>query len=285
MKNTQQKRLINACIIGGIATLISYFVSSIFSNLFYQAVMNFSSSDLVPVWATMLFGALRSFLGVLLATILYYLVRKDKFPATMALVASTLAAIAIALIMLLIRIIGGIYGLFASIIYLVIYFVVYALSSMLLPVIASNNYSNVKFSNEENKDYSFNADVGGKNILSLENIDDLSTAILSAIKSSLKSPMSAVLCSSNEFRITEGNGFYTIEGYVNSQNSYGAMIATDFSVTATYNNGKWNILSNKIGVKNAKNYAKNFTANYIAITIICAVMGLLLYFVIQLVVG
>ena len=44
----------------------------------------------------------------------------------------------------------------------------------------------------------------------------------------LKAPASAQFCSLEEMTVTEINGVYTVSGYVDSQNSYGAMIRTPF---------------------------------------------------------
>lgn len=44
----------------------------------------------------------------------------------------------------------------------------------------------------------------------------------------LKAPASAKFCSLEEMTVTEINGVYTVSGYVDSQNSYGAMIRTPF---------------------------------------------------------
>lgn len=108
--------------------------------------------------------------------------------------------------------------------------------------------------------------------------DALSAAILNAIRPKLKAPITAVLCSIEEMTITQNHGEYEIQGYVNSQNSYGAMVATDFTVKAVYANNSWVITNSKIGVKLAKNFAKNFTASYIAFIIFGIVMSILLYF-------
>ena len=50
----------------------------------------------------------------------------------------------------------------------------------------------------------------------------------------LKSPSSASFCSYNEAKITElGNSKYSIRGYVDAQNGFGAMIRSYFTVTLT----------------------------------------------------
>lgn len=120
----------------------------------------------------------------------------------------------------------------------------------------------------------------------VEDMDGLMAALLGAIKPTLKAPMTAVLCTPQELRITvDANGEYSIGGYVNSQNSYGAMISTDFTAKARYVNGMWMIGNVQVGVQNAKNYAKSFVANYIAISIFVAVMGGLGYLLLTLLIG
>lgn len=116
-------------------------------------------------------------------------------------------------------------------------------------------------------------------------MDSLSVAILNAIRPTLKAPLTAVLCEKEQMVVTNNNGIFEISGFVNSQNSYGAMIATDFTVKARYENGMWYILNTAVGVKNAKNYAKNFAVNYIIISIFVAVMGLLGYFILTMLIG
>ncbi len=46
----------------------------------------------------------------------------------------------------------------------------------------------------------------------------------------LKAPASARFCTLEEMAVSEINGVYTVSGYVDSQNSYGAMIRTPFTL-------------------------------------------------------
>lgn len=89
--------------------------------------------------------------------------------------------------------------------------------------------------------------------------DELAELILMAVKPQLKSPFTAVLCSKEEMLvIPDGKGGYDITGYVNSQNSYGAMIRTSFKVNAANYGSNWQILSCKVGEREAKIAGKNF---------------------------
>ena len=78
---------------------------------------------------------------------------------------------------------------------------------------------------------------------SKESMDNLQNWLMTHIKPQLKSPTSAVLCSPSEMSIQgpDDNGKFKISGYVNSQNSFGAMLRTNFYATAHYNpvSGGW----------------------------------------------
>lgn len=120
---------------------------------------------------------------------------------------------------------------------------------------------------------------------SIENLDDLRDSILRSIRPKLKAPMTAVLCDNDLLSVSKSGENYKIEGYISSQNGYGALISNDFFALAKYVDGKWTILSSVIGVKTAKQNAKSFASNYIAISIFTGVMGLLGYLIISLIVG
>ena len=109
----------------------------------------------------------------------------------------------------------------------------------------------------------------------VEDLDGLCIALLNAVRGQLKAPMSAVLCPKEQLTIRQNGSAYEVEGIVHSQNSYGAMIATDFTATAVRSNGFWSVLKTTVGLKSAKNYAKNFAVNYIAISIFVGVMALI----------
>ena len=119
------------------------------------------------------------------------------------------------------------------------------------------------------------------------NMDVLCSSLLNAIKPCLKAPLTAVLCSPEELTITKvsNNGEYNIVGYVNSQNSYGALIKTDVTATAIrLSDGTWVIGKTTVGVQTSKNNAKNFFVNYIVLSIFTGIMGLLGYYILKLVV-
>ncbi len=75
-----------------------------------------------------------------------------------------------------------------------------------------------------------------------ENIDITTEAKLFAQSVELqllKAPASAKFCSLEEMTVTEINGIYTVSGYVDSQNSYGAMVRTPFTIRVYKTEDGW----------------------------------------------
>lgn len=125
----------------------------------------------------------------------------------------------------------------------------------------------------------------GKN-LSSEEMKALSEALLNSIRPNLKAPTTATLCEANQLVMTPiGEGIYKVEGYVYSQNGYGAMISTDFSANATLNHGHWEIRNIILGTKKAKNFAKNFIVWFIILSIFTTLAGLMGYWILSSIVG
>lgn len=98
--------------------------------------------------------------------------------------------------------------------------------------------------------------------------------IAPSVKSQLKAPLTAVMCEPDALSVTSlGDNQYKAEGIVNSQNSYGAMIATDFSATVRENSdGTCSVISCTVGAKAAAQQAKQGAANY-GIAIIWTLLG------------
>ena len=55
----------------------------------------------------------------------------------------------------------------------------------------------------------------------------------------LKSPATAQFCSLEEMTVTSSGDVYIVSGYVDSQNSYGAVVRTPFKITVFKENGAW----------------------------------------------
>lgn len=63
-------------------------------------------------------------------------------------------------------------------------------------------------------------------------------AVIPEVKKSLKSPYSAVFCSLEELKIEQRGNEYEVLGYVDSQNSYGAMLRTEFEYYVNANDNR-----------------------------------------------
>lgn len=55
----------------------------------------------------------------------------------------------------------------------------------------------------------------------------------------LKTPATAQFCALDEMTVTVNDDIYVVRGYVDSQNSYGAMVRTPFTITVFKENGVW----------------------------------------------
>ena len=55
----------------------------------------------------------------------------------------------------------------------------------------------------------------------------------------LKAPATAQFCSLEEMTVTSSGDAYIVSGYVDSQNSYGAIVRTPFKITVFKENGVW----------------------------------------------
>ena len=115
--------------------------------------------------------------------------------------------------------------------------------------------------------------------------EEIMAVVKPVIGSQLKCPASA------QFPIDlisiVGDDFrgYQINGFVDSQNSYGAMIRNDFTATVVIQNGFPMVVNSSVGTKAAVNNAKQFGISYLIITLFTIIGGALMYFLISKSVG
>lgn len=83
------------------------------------------------------------------------------------------------------------------------------------------------------------------------------------IRPTLKAPTTAVFCKPEELRVIMNEKVFLVSGWVDSQNSYGAMIRTPFNIKVTEIEGKIYSATN-VGMSGIKSFA----GNYIAYTIL-----------------
>ncbi len=108
--------------------------------------------------------------------------------------------------------------------------------------------------------------------------EEIMKAVKPAICSQLKSPASAQF-PVDEITITgdEWNGYH-VEGYVDSQNGYGAMMRNDFTAEVQVSNGAPVVTSHSVGKKANAARKWEFGYNYLTIALFTIIGGAILYF-------
>lgn len=95
----------------------------------------------------------------------------------------------------------------------------------------------------------------------------------------LKAPGTAKFCDFNEMTVVSSNDTYTVSGYVDSQNSYGAYVRTPFTYNIKEENGKW-IFTDAIITPQAV-----FAINFAIIMTACVLFGILFTVVLNMLFG
>lgn len=90
----------------------------------------------------------------------------------------------------------------------------------------------------------------------------------------LKAPASAVFPGFDQMIVGGGNGFYTVSGFVDSQNSYGAMIRSQYTYNVSKDmNGKWHCSDQFVNT--ADQISRQINNQVIGSTILWWILGLL----------
>ncbi len=110
---------------------------------------------------------------------------------------------------------------------------------------------------------------------------DIMNAVRVAVCAQLKSPASAQFAEDKWTITGNDQAGYTVSGYVDSQNSYGAMIRNDFSAVVKPENGVPRVLFANVGTQTNAQNSKSFCALYLIISIVTGIGGLILYFLIS----
>lgn len=142
----------------------------------------------------------------------------------------------------------------------------------------------LKIKETESKSVSTNESVTLKNDSLQGGNDDLRKAIYDKyceeVKKSLKSPASAVFCNIDELSITDNYGVYAVNGWVDSQNSYGAMIRTNVKLNMIMENGQL-VSKTNLAISASGKVAKNLVAYYIIGAILTLISFGFFYFIIS----
>lgn len=115
--------------------------------------------------------------------------------------------------------------------------------------------------------------------------EEIMKVVKIAICKQLKSPASAQFPVDMISIVGDDENGYQINGFVDSQNGYGAMIRNDFTATVIVENGYPIVKSSSVAAKANVERAKEFGANYLAISIFTIVVGAIFYFIISAMVG
>ncbi len=109
--------------------------------------------------------------------------------------------------------------------------------------------------------------------------EEIMKVVKPAICSQLKSPSSAQFPVDLISIVGDDTRGYQVSGFVDSQNSYGAMLRNDFTATVVVENGFPVVKSSSVAVKTTVNNAKSFAANWILYLILAGVGGGILYLI------
>ncbi|WP_458863495.1 hypothetical protein [Acidaminobacterium chupaoyuni] len=115
--------------------------------------------------------------------------------------------------------------------------------------------------------------------------EEIMAAVKPAICAQLKSPASAQFPVNLISIVGDDDRGYQVNGFVDSQNGYGAMIRNDFSASVSVENDFPVVKSASVAAKANVQRAKEFGINYIAISIFTLIGGAILYFIISAMVG
>ena len=110
-------------------------------------------------------------------------------------------------------------------------------------------------------------------------------AVKPSVCSQLKSPASAQFPMDVITITGNSDTGYHIDGFVDSQNGYGAMIRNDFTAEVKVVNGALKVISCSVGVKTTQENASAFLQNWLFYLILTGLGGLILYFFISASVG
>lgn len=115
--------------------------------------------------------------------------------------------------------------------------------------------------------------------------EEIMKVVKPAICAQLKSPASAQFPVDMISIVGDDNRGYHIEGFVDSQNGYDAMIRNDFTADVRVVNGFPSVTNSSVAAKANAQRAKEFGVNYLVITLWTVIGGAILYFIINAMVG
>ena len=115
--------------------------------------------------------------------------------------------------------------------------------------------------------------------------EEVMAVVKPAVCAQLKSPASAQFPVEMISIVGDDSRGYHVDGFVDSQNGYGAMIRNDFTADVIVENGFPKVTKATVAAKATVQRAKEFGVNYVAITIFTLIGGAILYWIISMMVG
>ena len=115
--------------------------------------------------------------------------------------------------------------------------------------------------------------------------EEIMKGVKPAVCAQLKSPASAQFPVDLISIVGDDERGYHVEGFVDSQNSYGAMIRNDFNADVVITNGFPSVKTASVAQKANVQRAKEFGKNYVAISIITICIALISYFIMKMAIG
>lgn len=115
--------------------------------------------------------------------------------------------------------------------------------------------------------------------------EEIMKVVKPSICAQLKSPASAQFPIDMISIVGDDDRGYHVEGFVDSQNGYGAMIRNDFTADVKVVDGFPTVTNSSVATKANTQRAKEFGVNYLLITLWTVIGGAILYFIINAMVG
>ena len=115
--------------------------------------------------------------------------------------------------------------------------------------------------------------------------EEIMNVVKPAICSKLKSPASAQFPVDLISIVGDSDRGYRVSGFVDSQNSYGALIRNDFEATVDVQNGFPVVKTSSVAAKANAQRAAEFGTNYLASIIFTVIGAAIIYFLISMLIG
>lgn len=119
------------------------------------------------------------------------------------------------------------------------------------------------------------------NTIDKDTTEKLYEIFCNSIKGVLKAPTTAIFCKENELIIKENKGIYYVSGWVDSQNSYGAMIRTNIRNFKIKNDNGVFVVKSNAGIMASNSLFGKLAGNYIVALIFTIISFFVFFFIIS----